>query len=717
MLLRFVPVLAILCQALVSPQRPAVTSEPAITASAQGVAILGAEDARAPTPADLAVLVQGSRSSNRRIQIAAIRALGRLERRDVVSDLLQFLPPPSPPEVRIQAAVAIAQAMRGERLPADPSGAQVDGVLLAMLGAAGAETEAEPLGALARSLGRLPYERAEQALRADAMLVQILTLSHDLAYTRKQIGDARPAIRGAVAGAELLGRLHAKLAPASRELTTVLRRFATDRAPSTSMDRPPQHEALAALIQVRGLDDETLRISLQSSDDAVRRLAAASLGAGSSPIVGTERADHLRGLLSDKSQLVRYEAVRAYGKSYARTDGCGPLVESLPDKSLHVALAALDAIGDACKDDEPVVDRIVAEARTPPNAGSWHREAHAMVALAKLSRPQAEIALASHSRHLVWQVRMYAARAAAVLNDSTTLERLSADANDNVVEATLAPLRRIKGAAAEPQLIAALSRRDYQLLRTAALESKGLPGSKALTSALVDALERVTAEKKETSRDARMAIVERLKELGVSDHLGELQPLLKDFDPKVAAAVSMAMTASTGGVYTIDPQPLARQPLPTADEIAYLLDYDPVLVMADGRNIPLSLEPALAPMTSVRFLRLAKANYFDNLTFHRVVSNFVVQGGSPGANEYMGDGPYMRDEVSALSHVTGSVGISTRGRDTGDAQFFFNLVDNPRLDFEYTVFGHVAAASLEDMWAIAEGDVIRDVKFIRRRSP
>ena len=712
MLLRFVPVLAILFQILFPPPVP-VVSEPGITASAQGVAILAAEDARAPTPSDMSVLLQSSRSSNRQIQSAAIRALGRLERRDVVSDLLKFLRPPFAPEVRTEAAHAIAQAMRGERMPLDPTGTQTEGVLLAMLGAASKETEAQPLGAIARSLGRLPYERAEHVLRVDTLLIKILTLSHDIDYVRREVGEALPAIAGAVAGAELLGRLHSKLAPASEELTTVLRRFATDRAPMTGMDLPPPHEALAALIQVRGLDEETLRISLGSANDSVRRLAAAALGAGSSPIVGTDRLDHLRRLVNDRSQLVRYDAVRGYARHYAGTEGCGPIAEALADKSMHVVLGAIDALGD-CKDNEPVVDRLVAEARTPPNVGNWQREAHALVSLAKLSRPQAEIALASHSRHQVWQVRMYAARAAAILNDTPTLERLASDTNDNVAEATLAPLRRIKGVAAEPQLTAVLSRRDYQLLRTAAIEMKGLPPSKALTSALVDALKRVTAEKKETSRDARLAIVERLQELGVNDHLNDLQPLLRDFDRKVAAAVATAMSASTGGAYASDPQPLARQPLPSAAETAYLAEFNPVLVMASGDEISLDLDATHAPMASVRFLRLAKANYFDNLTFHRVVPNFVVQGGSPGANEYMGDGPYMRDEISARSHVTGSIGISTRGRDTGDAQFFFNLVDNARLDFEYTVFGQVAGTSLDAMWNIVEGDVIKEVKFVQK---
>jgi cyclophilin family peptidyl-prolyl cis-trans isomerase len=74
------------------------------------------------------------------------------------------------------------------------------------------------------------------------------------------------------------------------------------------------------------------------------------------------------------------------------------------------------------------------------------------------------------------------------------------------------------------------------------------------------------------------------------------------------------------------------------------------------------------------------------------VPNFVVQGGSPGANEYMGASRYMRDEVGPQGvHVRGRGRISTRGADTGDGQIFIDLVDLPRLDRDYTVFAYVTS--------------------------
>ena len=72
-----------------------------------------------------------------------------------------------------------------------------------------------------------------------------------------------------------------------------------------------------------------------------------------------------------------------------------------------------------------------------------------------------------------WQVRMYAARAAAAMDDIATLTRLALDDEDNVREATLAPLRRLQAAASDDAFVAALRRPDYQLLRTAARELKG----------------------------------------------------------------------------------------------------------------------------------------------------------------------------------------------------------------------------------------------------
>jgi cyclophilin family peptidyl-prolyl cis-trans isomerase len=116
-----------------------------------------------------------------------------------------------------------------------------------------------------------------------------------------------------------------------------------------------------------------------------------------------------------------------------------------------------------------------------------------------------------------------------------------------------------------------------------------------------------------------------------------------------------------------------------------------------------------APLNAWRVVGLARKRYYDGLSIHRVVPGFVLQAGSPAANEYAGDALFTRDEVGQVSNSRGSLGVSTRGRDTGDGQFYINLVDNVRLDHTFTVFGQIEKG-IEVIDAILEGDVIDKVE-------
>ena len=124
-----------------------------------------------------------------------------------------------------------------------------------------------------------------------------------------------------------------------------------------------------------------------------------------------------------------------------------------------------------------------------------------------------------------------------------------------------------------------------------------------------------------------------------------------------------------------------RYPLQPNEQALGALPTEAIIELEEG-SVAINLFPDVAPVTIARFAALVTEGAYNNRTFHRVVPNFVVQGGSPGANEYAGTTPrYMRDEVGPqASHIRGAVGISTRGRDTGDGQIFIDLVDVPRLD-------------------------------------
>ncbi|MDP7239513.1 MAG: peptidylprolyl isomerase, partial [Candidatus Latescibacteria bacterium] len=168
-----------------------------------------------------------------------------------------------------------------------------------------------------------------------------------------------------------------------------------------------------------------------------------------------------------------------------------------------------------------------------------------------------------------------------------------------------------------------------------------------------------------------------------------LRPYLRDFDPVIAERTAEIITRWSGDETQPNSQRLPITAVPDVQELRTFEASRPVLVMENGREITLRLRPLDAATNVARFVRLAKKGYYDGLTFHRVVPNFVIQGGSPGANEFVGDGPFTRDELTDRSHLRGTIGISTRGRDTGDAQIFVNLVDNIRLDHNYTIIADV----------------------------
>jgi len=129
-------------------------------------------------------------------------------------------------------------------------------------------------------------------------------------------------------------------------------------------------------------------------------------------------------------------------------------------------------------------------------------------------------------------------------------------------------------------------------------------------------------------------------------------------------------------------------------------------------NFKVNLYDNGAPQTVANFLSYVSNGAYTSSITHRSVANFVIQGGSPSANEYQGDGPFTRDELGPVSHWRGTVGVSTRGRDTGDGQIFVNLVDNVSLDHEYTVLGRVTSG-MDVVDRVLEGTVIEraEVRF------
>ncbi|HWI20750.1 MAG TPA: peptidylprolyl isomerase, partial [Vicinamibacterales bacterium] len=518
------------------------------------------------------------------------------------------------------------------------------------------------------------------------------------------------ALMGATRGFESLARTvrAKKLAPLGERSWDLLRWAATAQRPATDpRSAQIRRLAMAALVTGNQATTSVIERGLNDRDAEVRRFAAV---AAASDARIDERERVLKIALADKEPRVRFQALQAWGRHFQKTS-CAPVVAALKDDNIHVRLQAIDQLGSPCPANESPaaqLQAIVATLNNQPRA--WHAPAHAIVSLARTQPEAARSAIAPFITHQTWQVRMYAARALGALGNARDLNALASDRIDNVAEAALSALIDLKAPEAETAALALVERNDYQLILTVAraLENKAL--APRATTPLLTALGRITKHSKDTSRDPRMAILNRLQAYGDASQAIHLEGYLKDFDPAIARKTAEILTAWTGKPRTAAPQPLVPPGVTTA-MVTALRGKSLRFHMAGRGYFDIGLEVDAAPLTAIRIARRAGEGYYNGLTFHRIAPNFVIQGGSPGANEYAGEPHYMRDEVGL--HLRGTVGISTRGRDTGDAQIFVNLIDSPRLDHLYTVFGTVVSG-MDVVDGTLEGDVIERVELVGR---
>ena len=676
--------------------------QPASGDAALRHAMLVAEDARPTTRAEAAPLLRGLRSSSPDVVRLAVRGLGRLERPEFMPELTDALTHRHA-AIRAEAANAIAQCAAG-------APASTWSVLAARLDE---EHETVARAALLDALGRLPNVPATARTAIERKLVAALA------------GEYSPLVvrHAAARGLESQIRLGRRAGfSAAADTLAVLREAALGLARPNSLSDEARVRRVAVLaLNAAGAADATYERLMADRDEQVRRLVVAG---ASTSAPGDVRTRVIRSGLTDGSALVRYEAVRAHARHLGAVE-CGPELAAVDDPNVHVALLALDVLATVCPANAAATERLAATSATLPAAtrttthdaghetnGTWHRAAHALVALARRAPERIAALIGPFSAHGNPFVRVYAARAATLAKDGETLVRQLEDEHPIVRAAAVEGLRTVAGHEADARYLAALNRPDYPVVLAVTRALEGAPARRETAAGLVRALQTLTREGRDTSRDARLAILERLGELGGPADAAALRPFLADPDPRMAARAGELLVRWTGEAVQIRTTRLATLPVPAQSE----LDGLPTglrVTMGGGRRFEIRLRTDDAPVTVWRVARLVARGYYDGLTFHRIVPGFVIQGGSPSADEFVGDGPFMRDELTAASHDRGTLGISTRGRDTGDAQWFVNLVDNVRLDHDFTVFGEVVAG-LEVVDSILEGDVMVTVEAIHR---
>ncbi|HUR21370.1 MAG TPA: peptidylprolyl isomerase [Vicinamibacterales bacterium] len=591
------------------------------------------------------------------------------QRADDVTALLAALKSRNPVVQRL----AVRTAGRLER-------ASLKDAIVPLLRAADAGVRAEAANAMGQIRAAYDYGsllREEKAGPVRAVLYETIGRVAPVPETETLLvaglTDASAEARtGAAGGLESLFRLSNRtLKPAPATIDALRQAF---RVNTAALFR---ELVLLTLNAAGDKDPRTFALAFGNPNPQVRRLA----------VLGS------RQWIDDASPMVRYEAIRLAGT-------CDRAVSALRDGSELVVLAAIDFLGGhACAPAsiEPLVKA----------GATWRIRAHALVSLARLAPDSARPLLPAMAADSIWQARTYAATAAKVLKDTETLAALAADKQPNVAAAAMTT---------SADAVRALSSDHAGLLLKAAQTLKSAPELPAAMPQVVAALKRLSGTGRATVRDPKMELLERVRDVGNPSAIVEIASLLADRDAAVAARAAEIIN-SKGPATPAVPKTTTYKPdpLPSAAAINALRGATARMVIKDVGTFTIQLLTEDAPLTVAAFAELADNGQYNGTTFHRFVANFVIQGGSPGADEMDGaTAQFLRDEVGLVRHLRGTLGISTRGHDTGDGQIFVNLVDNVRLDDQYTVFARVIEG-MDVVDRVLEGDVITSITIQRKK--
>lgn len=154
--------------------------------------------------------------------------------------------------------------------------------------------------------------------------------------------------------------------------------------------------------------------------------------------------------------------------------------------------------------------------------------------------------------------------------------------------------------------------------------------------------------------------------------------------------------------YEIKPRYINIEQIPEATKNSY------AILETNKGNIKIKLLPEYAPFTVLNFTKLSKDGFYNNTVFHRVVSNFVIQGGDPRGTGWGGPSYTIRTEIAYIHYERGMVGMASDGKDTEGSQFFITHSPFYHLDNRYTIFAQVVKG-MEVVDNVFIGDTLKRV--------
>jgi cyclophilin family peptidyl-prolyl cis-trans isomerase len=472
---------------------------------------------------------------------------------------------------------------------------------------------------------------------------------------------------------------------------------------------------------------EALAAALGSADPAVRTGAAYAFSRmpKGDPVP-------LEALLRDGDAWTRSLAARAWGKQGMDAGG---LSASLQDEDWRVRVEAARGLATAASG-ASILGAALREAIQELPKGA--RFAHTLVALFESAAQMGELALSAIPEPASISAPTRAATAAVRCGAAIARDRLRKQLADTPgCGAGLEPEWRTRlraGALAaelaqeRPELVAkareSLHDSDARV-RGAAAGAAGSALADDLRQLLSDpdpyviqeAASSLAKENAAASLDAALAAVQRLSAAHTrpagdprSDALGALVDLIAAAQPRetppavlqLLPAPSVVLHGAIGKMYKMSGPP----PAPVVPAEARQEPRAHVLrLRTSAGDLTIALRPDVAPLTSSALAALTRRGFYDGLTFHRVVPDFVVQGGDPRGDGDGGPGWALPDEHSPMRFLRGTLGIATSGPETGGSQFFLCHSPQPHLDGRYTITGELREGA-DVMDALQPGDTI-----------
>ena len=645
---------------------PVVAPEPPVAARGRGAAVVPPP----PIP-DLGRLLTDDEA---RIRRRAALAVGRVGLRDGVPLLVAVL---NDTDAEVRQMAAFALGLIGDRSARDP--------LIAALG------DQSPLvqGSAAEALGLIGDAAA--AAPIGAALTKLLPV---LAEMPAESDESRRDTPAAVLrlGVEALVRLKSYDVLASAVLD--------------SSGQPRVHWWPVAFAFERLEDKRAFGALMTLAKDPApytRAFAVKGLGA----LKDRAATPVLLPLLQGADPAVLIEAIRALGK-IGDPAAAQPLLRIAQSRTAtpHTRLEAVSALGGI---NAPGVTDVLVDMLSDRDPAI---RAAALRSSATVDADGFVAVLSGLDTDPDWHVRATLATILSTLPARTGLTRLNgmlADTDQRVVAAVLNSLVKLGAPNAGAVLLDRLSADDPVVRAAAAAglgELRAPAGAQALPAAYQFGL-------RDSTYIARAAVIDAFAKYGIASSRSLLDAALadKDWAVRVRAAMHLKQAEPASDPDTrIRPAPL--QMAPASYQAAHLIT-PPVSMQAfidtDRGTIQIELFMLDAPLTVENFLTLARKGFFTNLTFHRVVPNFVIQGGDPRGDGEGGPGYTIRDEINQRPYLRGTVGMALDWADTGGSQFFITHSPAPHLNAKYTAFGRVVSG-MEVVDQIVEGDLIRRVR-------